>query len=79
LGDYSRAELAVTRATYDATIRQLDDLFANLLSALEERGYLEDTVVVLTADHGELLGEHHMLDHQYALHEPLLRVPLVIH
>lgn len=79
LRDYTRAELATTRATYDAALRQLDDLFADLLAALDERGFLEDTVVVLTSDHGELLGEHHMLDHQYALHEPLLRVPLVIH
>ena len=79
LRDYTRAELATTRATYDAAIRQLDDLFANLLEALDAQGYLDDTVVVLTADHGELLGEHHMLDHQYALHEPLLRVPLVVH
>jgi arylsulfatase A-like enzyme len=33
----------------------------------------------LTADHGEHLGEHHMLDHQYALYRPLINVPLVIH
>jgi arylsulfatase A-like enzyme len=79
LRDYSEAELELTRATYDATIRELDDLFAMLLAALRQRGNLDDTVVILTSDHGEHLGEHHMLDHQYSLYEPVLRVPLLIH
>jgi arylsulfatase A-like enzyme len=79
LREYTEAELELTRATYDAALRELDDLFAELLDALAERGFLRDTVVVLTSDHGEHLGEHHMLDHQYSLHQVLLRVPLLIH
>jgi arylsulfatase A-like enzyme/4-amino-4-deoxy-L-arabinose transferase-like glycosyltransferase len=79
LREYDDEELALTRATYDATLAELDDHFASLLAALEDAGRLEDTVVVLTSDHGEHLGEQHMLDHQYSLYEPLLRVPLVVH
>src|SRR5262245_36704957 len=71
-------EIELTRATYDAALAELDDLTASLFDALEARGWLANAVVVLTSDHGELLGEHHMLDHQYALHEELLRVPLVV-
>jgi arylsulfatase A-like enzyme len=78
LREYSEAELALTALTYDATILELDDLFAALLAALEARGDLDDTVVILTSDHGEHLGEQHMLDHQYSLYEPVLRVPLLI-
>jgi arylsulfatase A-like enzyme len=53
---------------------------AGLLETFAARGLLErDTVVVLTADHGELLGEHGLLDHQYSLYQPLVRVPLVLH
>lgn len=76
LGD---RELELTRATYDAALLELDELFANLLVALERDGHLRDTVVVLTADHGEHLGEHHMFDHQSTVYEPVLRVPLVLH
>jgi len=65
-------------ATYDASLRELDALFADLLKMLEARGALENTVVVLAADHGELLGEHGLLDHQYSLYQPLVRVPLVL-
>lgn len=79
LVDFSADELALTAALYDATLCELDDLLGELLVALEAGGYLANTVVVVTADHGEHLGEHHMLDHQYSVYEELLRVPLVIH
>ncbi len=79
LREYSEEDLSLTRATYDATLRELDDLFAELLEALAQGGHLDDTIVILTSDHGEHLGEQHMLDHQYSLYQPLLRVPLVIH
>ena len=78
LREYSDEELALTRATYDATLLELDELLRDLLSALEREGFLENTVVVLTSDHGEHLGEQHMLDHQYSLYQPVLRVPLVV-
>ncbi|MCP4250202.1 MAG: sulfatase-like hydrolase/transferase [bacterium] len=79
LGDYSRQEIELIAATYDASVAELDALLENLLTSLESAGRLENTVVILTADHGEQLGEHHMLDHQFSLYEPLLDVPLVIH
>ena len=78
LHEFSAAELDLMRATYDATLFELDELLDRLLARLEDRGALENTVVVLTADHGEHLGEHHMLDHQYSLYQPLIHVPLVV-
>jgi arylsulfatase A-like enzyme len=71
--------LAVIAGVYDAAIAELDDLFAQLLVELEARGELENTVVILTSDHGEHLGEQHMLDHQYSVYDPVLRVPLIAH
>jgi uncharacterized sulfatase len=65
--------------TYDAAVAELDHLFEGLIDTLERHGQLENTLVVLTADHGELLGEHHLLNHQYSVLEPLLRVPLVLY
>jgi len=76
--EISETDLALTRATYDAALLELDELFASLLDSLERRNLLDDTIVVLTADHGEHLGEQHMFDHQSTLYEPVLRVPLVI-
>ena len=78
LGEYSDDEIMLTGATYDATLLELDELLRDLLGALREAGQLDDTIVILTADHGEQLGEHHMLDHQYSVYQTLLHVPLIV-
>lgn len=78
LADYSPAEINVMGGIYDASILELDDLLKNLLTAMDKAGHLDNTVVIVTSDHGEQLGEHHLLDHQYSLYEPLIRVPLIV-
>jgi arylsulfatase A-like enzyme len=75
---YGEAENAVIRGVYDASLAELDLLFDALLRDLDARGLLDETVVVLTSDHGEHLGEHGSYLHQFSLHEGLLRVPLVV-
>ncbi|MFC1573156.1 sulfatase [Candidatus Eisenbacteria bacterium] len=79
LNEYTQDELDVMSATYDATLAELDDLLRNLLVTLEADGHLDNTIVVLASDHGEHLGEHHMMGHQYSLYNPLVCVPLVVH
>ena len=63
---------------YDAGIRYLDRLVGRVVDALDERDLLDRTLLVVTSDHGEPLGQHGEWDHQFALHEVLVRVPLVI-
>lgn len=79
LAEYSEKEIEITRLTYDAAVAELDDLLGKLLTSLEVGGYLNDTVVIVTSDHGEHLGEHHIFDHQFSVYEPLIRIPLIIH
>lgn len=78
LREFSAEDLRVMQGTYDAALLELDGLFAQLLTSLAAHGDLDNTVVILTSDHGELLGEKHMLDHQFSLHGALTNVPLVI-
>lgn len=79
LHEYTPEELELTALTYDAAMAELDDLFRDLIESLRARGALENTVVVLTSDHGEHLGEHHMLDHQFSVYNELIYVPLIVH
>jgi len=79
VAELSEDEIEIARRVYDAAIAELDELFRDLLVELEQRDLLDDTLVILTSDHGELLGEHHMWNHQYALYEELLHVPLILH
>jgi arylsulfatase A-like enzyme len=65
-------------AQYDGGIGYMDAELGRLLRALGERGILDETVVVVTSDHGEMFGEHEIENHGHALYMPLLHVPLVI-
>lgn len=66
-------------SAYDAELTEADRVVGEVLAALEARGALDRTLVVLTADHGESLTEHGLLfDHGDNLHDPSLRVPLIV-
>ncbi len=65
-------------ARYDASLRQADDEVGVFLERLKAMGLDKNTVVILTGDHGELLGEHGLLGHTQGLYEPILHVPLIV-
>lgn len=69
---------AKRRDVYDGTLRYLDDRVAALLEELGRRGVLRNTIVIITADHGEHFGEHGLNGHGNSLYRELLAVPLVI-
>jgi arylsulfatase A-like enzyme len=71
---------ALTREhdAYDASLAGLDADIGALLTALETRGLLKNTVVIITADHGEQFGEHGLYRHGNSLYRELLQVPLII-
>jgi arylsulfatase A-like enzyme len=63
---------------YDAAIHKTDAAIARLLDALERAGVREDTAVVVTADHGDALGEHGIYAEHAFPHPPCQRVPMVV-
>jgi len=76
--EYSDAEIEAIAGVYDATLRDLDQATMHLFEGLEARGLLDETVIVLTSDHGENLGDHGLFNHRFALWESLTHVPLVV-
>jgi arylsulfatase A-like enzyme len=63
---------------YRAGIRYMDDWLGARLERLDELGLLDDTVVIVAADHGENLGENGFIAHALSLDNRLLRVPFVV-
>ncbi len=63
---------------YDNGVLQVDMVLQQALAVLERKGYLKDAVIVLTGDHGEMLGEHGEFGHSRGVHEPALQVPFVM-
>jgi arylsulfatase A-like enzyme len=77
--DLSERDFDALRALYRAEIDYLDDRIGELRDELIAAGEWENTVFVVTSDHGENIGDHGFMDHQYCLYDTLLHVPLVIH
>ena len=66
------------RSQYMGEITYTDKHIGNLLSYLKKLGLEENTLVVLTSDHGEGFGEHGLYFRHWGLYDEVLRVPLVM-
>ena len=70
-------ETAHARRQYCASIEAIDDQVGAMLAVLEERGMLENTYILYSSDHGEMLGDHGLYTKSVP-YEPSLHVPLII-
>ena len=61
-----------------AEINYLDYKVGELVDHLKEKNLLDDSLLILTADHGEHLGEHGMYSHVASLYEPIVHIPLIL-
>ena len=77
----SEEDFTDINALYNGALAYVDMLIGQIRQELEQRGLWEETLVIITADHGEMLGERRLLGHgQHAeIYRPLLRLPLIIH
>jgi arylsulfatase A-like enzyme len=74
----SAHEVRMAADVYDDCISYLDRRLGTLLEELSRRGVLENTLVIVTSDHGEHLGDHLLFFHGCSLYRQLVQVPLVI-
>ena len=77
--DLTDEDMEILRALYRAEISHLEERINEVKETLQEAGEWEDTMFIVTSDHGENIGDHGLMDHQYALYDTLLHVPLFIH
>ncbi len=65
------------RAHYYANVSMIDKQVGDIVSALEERGVLDNTIIIFTSDHGDCLGDHGH-SQKWNMYEPTVHVPAVI-
>jgi len=73
----SDLDLAQIRATYYGMMSEVDAQIGRLIQHLKQLGCYDDTLIVFTSDHGELLGDHWMFA-KYSYHDQSFHVPLII-
>lgn len=76
--ELSEEEISRKLNQYDGGIAYLDAEIERLLGALEARGRLDSTIIVIASDHGEHWGDHDRLSHGNSMYRQLLQVPLII-
>ena len=72
------ADEQLDRASYYGMIEMIDEQIGRLLEALEETGQRENTLVIFTSDHGEMLGDHGLTSKGCRFYEGAVRVPLIM-
>jgi arylsulfatase A-like enzyme len=75
----SEARLKRMRDTYDDGVAYVDSQIDSLLAALDRRGVLQNTAVIITSDHGESWGEHGLMFHGHSLYMDQIHIPLLIY
>ena len=74
----SEAQLRSAWAHYLGMVSHVDDLVGELLQALDDGGVRDDTLIVFSSDHGEMLGSHRVQDKGAFMYEEVMRVPLLV-
>lgn len=63
---------------YDVAIYYIDYQISRIYEVLAKQGILDNTIFIITSDHGTNLGDHGLLHHEHCLYETLLRIPLIV-
>ena len=74
----TREDFDILSGLYNGELSYLDWRMGELFQYLREKNILDNTILIITSDHGENLGEHGLMDHQLCLYDTLVRVPLII-
>jgi arylsulfatase A-like enzyme len=76
---YNEKDLSDRRLRYDQQVAHVDTEFGNLIAGLDAAGVLENSYVVVTADHGEMFERGFFGHGERMLYEPVVHIPLLIH
>ncbi len=76
-GDFGEAQARRSRRGYYGSVSFIDEQIGRILAALRRRGFDEDTLILFTADHGDMLGDHHLWRKTYA-YEASARIPFIV-
>ena len=76
--EHTPEQLQDVKAAYYAMVSLIDDEVGRILSTLEEEGLTDDTVVIFTSDHGEMLGDHQLMLKGPMMYDCAIKVPLLV-
>ncbi len=75
--DLTEEEVLQIRAIYSALVTEVDDNVGRIVQGLKDNGTYDDTLIVVTSDHGEQLGDHHLFG-KLGFYDQSFHIPLII-
>jgi arylsulfatase len=72
-----KEEILRIRRHYAANVTMIDDKVGEIMKTLDERGYLDNAIVIFTSDHGDALGDHGHIQ-KWTMYEGSVKVPLIV-
>jgi arylsulfatase A-like enzyme len=75
----SSADVEILRGLYLGDVAEADAKLGRIVEIARESSSAGRLIVVATSDHGEHFGEHRLLDHEFSVRAPVLKIPLVVH
>ena len=76
-GNFGIEQARKSRRCYYGSVSFIDEQIGRIIQVLEERGWLENTLIVFTSDHGDMLGDHHHWRKTYG-YEGSARIPMIV-
>lgn len=77
LDNPDEAQVQRLRQYYAANVSMIDQQVGNIMQALDEQGYLENSIIIFTSDHGDSLGDHGHIQ-KWTMYDEVVRVPLIV-
>ena len=74
----SERELFHQNAVYDGAVNYVDKLLGDLFEEFKEHNIYDKSIIIITSDHGDEIGDHGLFDHGHSLYNELIHVPLII-
>jgi arylsulfatase A-like enzyme len=78
INSMSQSDFGQLRKLYHAELKYVDSRLGSILEYLRKIGQYEKSMIIVTSDHGENIGDHGLMDHQYCLYNTLLHVPMIV-
>ncbi len=78
-GQLGEEEIGYLQKLYRAEVEQVDAAIGEVVALLKSRDAFDNTLFIVTSDHGECIGHHGLFDHQFNLFDDLVKIPLVMH
>lgn len=75
----SKNDFEILKSLYNGEISYLDKKICEIVDMFQEFNIINDSIFIVTSDHGENIGDHKLMDHQLCIYDTLLAVPLILY